>query len=183
MLQIGGLLISRCPKWIVPDWCIWSLFRVFWLVDASNQRSSAQWIVPDWCSYFVMILNFCIDRPFRVSIYQDNCNFFSNFCLDCPFGFSVHRDTHFCLSRLFRFATYWAFYFFDKVFLDCIGFRASLPPSIVVKVIAHGPSQPGVRLPLESGWKGSTLFWAQSLSLEFPWGRTLLLEVCFNLFL
>ncbi|KEH32983.1 hypothetical protein MTR_3g012390 [Medicago truncatula] len=92
MLRIGGLLIAGCPKWIVPD-------RMQLLC--------------------LLILNFCIDRPFGFSIYQDNLFVHvSNFCLDRPFGFSVHRDAHFCLSHLFRFATYRTF-MFDRVFLDC----------------------------------------------------------------
>jgi len=103
-----------------------------------------------------MIPNFCIDRPFWVSTYQDFF-FVSNFCLDCPFGFSVHRDAHFSISHLFRFATYRAF-IFDKVFFDCTDIhgtcefvtilcnQASVCPwSLVVKIV-H--------------------FWAQSLLLE-----------------
>ena len=70
-----------------------------------------------------LILNFCIDRPFGFSAYQDNYFLFnvSNFCLDRPFGFSVHRDAPFCLSRLFRFSTYQVvLLFLGKVFFDCI---------------------------------------------------------------
>jgi len=88
-----------------------------------------------------LILYFCIDLPFQVSIYQDNCIFYvSNFCLDRPFGSSVHRDAHFCLSRFLMFTTYRAF--LTKYFLIASAFigHAGLPPSIVVKVIAHEPS-------------------------------------------
>jgi len=35
--------------------------------------------------------------------------------MDRPFGFSVHRDALFCLSRLFRFATYRAFFFWQSI--------------------------------------------------------------------
>ncbi|AES98614.1 hypothetical protein MTR_5g070590 [Medicago truncatula] len=45
MLRIGGLLTTGCPKWIV--------LRRMQLI----------------C---LLILNFCIDRPFGFSIYQDN---------------------------------------------------------------------------------------------------------------
>ena len=146
MLRIGGLLIFGCPKWIVSNWCSYLLFRLFGLqtlrIRGLLMVGFPKWIVSDWCSYFVMILNFCIDRPFPVSNYQDNFYFFfvSNFCLDYPFGFSVHRDAHFCLSRFLGFATYWTF--LTEYFLTAsasIG-RASFPPSIVVKVIAHEPS-------------------------------------------
>jgi hypothetical protein len=93
------------------------------------------------CSYFVMILNFCIDCPFRVSTYQD-IFFVSNFCLDRPFGFSVHRDAHFCLSRFLRFATYRAATFLTEYFLTAPAFleRVSLSPSMIVRVISHKSS-------------------------------------------
>ena len=112
-LQNGCLLTAEIPQ-----------VSHIWL----NVGPFDNWSAPNesrlvWCSYFVTTLNFCIDRPCGFSIYQGNYFhhflYVSNFCLDCPFGFSVHRDAHFCLSRLFRFATYRAL-FFDKVFLDCI---------------------------------------------------------------
>src|SRR3954469_18877700 len=71
-----------------------------------------------------LFLNFCLDCPFRFSIYQDEFFLFivSNFCLDRPFGVSVHRDAHFCLSRPLRVFDLpsCSFLFLDKVFLDCI---------------------------------------------------------------
>jgi len=82
-------------------------------LEISKWQVCPKWIVPDrmqlLCLFFY-VLNFCIDRPFGFSAYQDNFLFnVSNFCLDCPFGFSVHRDVHFFLSHLFGFATYRAF--------------------------------------------------------------------------
>jgi len=69
MLRIGSLLTTGCPRLTVP-----------------NQMQLL-------C---LLILNFCIDRPFR---------------------FSVHRDANFCLSRLFRFSAYRAvLLFLGKVF-------------------------------------------------------------------
>ena len=102
-----------------------------------NSRYAPSGLCQTGCSYFVflLILNFCIDRPFGFSAYQDDFLFnVSNFCLDRPCGFSVHRDAHFCLSRFFRFATHRAFIFFlTKYFLTASVFigRASLLPFIV----------------------------------------------------
>jgi hypothetical protein len=82
--------------------------------DASDWRFFDSRYAPSGCARsdavtlsFLFILNFCIDRPFGFSAYQDDFLFnVSNFCLDRPFGFSVHRDAHSCLSRPFRFSTY-----------------------------------------------------------------------------
>ncbi|KEH42625.1 transmembrane protein, putative [Medicago truncatula] len=56
--------------------------------------------------------------------------------MDRPFGFSVHRDALFCLSRLFRFVTYRAFYF-NKVFLDCIGIHRTYKFTIILCNLAY----------------------------------------------
>ena len=98
--------------------------------DASDRRFFDSRYAPSvlyltGCSYFVFfqILNFCIDRPFAFSAYQDNHFLLdvSNFCLDRPFRISVHRDAHFCLSRPYGFSTYRAvLIILDKVFLDYI---------------------------------------------------------------
>ncbi|KEH30078.1 hypothetical protein MTR_4g061405 [Medicago truncatula] len=109
MLRIGGLLIARCPKWIMSD-------RMQLLC--------------------LLILNFCIDRPFGFSIYQDN---------------RLRLIELLCLTEYFL--TVPAF----------IG-SASLSPSIVVKVLAHEPSWLGVHLPLESSWKCSTFSGTKSSS-------------------
>jgi len=113
----SGTLICRCPRGIMFDLVQLTLL---WSFDGWNVPSES---CPTRCSYFVIILNFCIDRPcgfqpIRIIIFH--FFFVSNFCLDRPFGFSVHRDAIFCLSRLLRFATYRAFHI-NKVFLDCIG--------------------------------------------------------------
>ena len=92
MLRIRGLLMVGCPKWIVPD----------------------------WCSYFVMILNFCIDRPFQVSTYQDNYYYFFFFSIILPGPpfrvFSPPRRS-FLPKPLFKIFDLSSF--FDRVFLDC----------------------------------------------------------------
>jgi len=49
-----------------------------------------------------------------------------NFCLDRPFGFSVHQGALYCLSRLFRFSTFWAFWFFVSLDYDCILLKAEV---------------------------------------------------------
>jgi len=59
--------------------------------------------------------------------------------MDHPFGFSVHRDALFCLSRIFRFATYRAFHF-NIVFLDCIGLHRTYKfVTILVKLAFIAP--------------------------------------------
>ena len=94
-------------------------------------------------------------------------------------GFQSTKMLFFCLSHLFRFATYRAF-IFDRVFLDCIGMR----------VCQHLQSQESLHMRHNS--QASTCPWslvgkivsfrAQILLLEFRRGQTFLLEVCFNLF-
>ena len=111
MLQLGDSLIAGRPP---SGWC---------LLDAVTLS-------------FLFILNFCIDRPFGFSAYQDDFLFnVSNFCLDRPFGFSVHRDAHSCLSRPFGFSTYRAvlMIFLTKYFLTASVFtvRGSSSPSMV----------------------------------------------------
>ena len=134
------------------------------------------------CSFFAIILNFCIDRPFGFRPIRINIFFYvSNFCLDRPFGFSVHRDALFCLSHLFRFATYRAFvlllffckfFVLTKYFLIASVFSGctSLSPSFVFR---H-PFAPWI-------WLKRLYIRVQGLILGIRRDEPSLLETCFIL--
>ena len=117
-------LICRCPRWIISDLAQLPCHKseVFWRLKCSK------WVMSHQMQLLCHNPWLLHRSPLWVSTYQDNhFSFFhfiifyvSNFCMYRPFGFSVHRDALFCLSCLFRFATYRAFHI-NKVFLDCIG--------------------------------------------------------------
>jgi len=94
-------------------------------------------------------------------------------------GFQSTKMLFFCLSHLFRFATYQAFIFWQSI--SWLHRHAGLSTSVARRVIAHGSSWLGVHFPLEFGWKGITFLVTKSLSW-ISRGWTFLLEVCFNLF-
>jgi len=100
---------------------------------AIGRRSFDGWNAPSEscptrCSYFVIILNFCIDppcgfQPIRIIIFHFSFHFFFlslTFAWTALSDFQSIETLFFCLSRFFRSTTYRAFYF-NKVFLDCIG--------------------------------------------------------------
>jgi len=120
MLRIRDLLVTGCPKWIVPE-------RMQLLC--------------------LLILNFCIDCPFGVfqSIRIIIFVHVSNDCLDRPFGFSVNRNAHFCLSRLCRLATYRAVFFLLNFFylIDFFGYiltKYFLTASVFIRRVSLSPS-------------------------------------------
>ena len=133
---------------ILPNNFELPLVLSLWFADASNQRSfdsqdSPSGLCLTGYSYLVLILNFCIDRPFGFSIYRDNHFFFMSliFSWTALSGFQS-TETLILPKSPFQVCDLSSCYFLTEYFLTAPAFigRVSLSPSTVVKVIAHEPS-------------------------------------------